>query len=154
MYCTKCGLPKREKILQTQLIIKEMHHILSLPVTALADWLYSSFNSKENRILLEHVDLLPPEITTEGVLRKSESRCARPASAIPKNKRNWMISYLCPRIIVKNRYQETSILKKSECKTSFQPILEFCEFLFRSTKHSNQPKILLTNQTRRLYTAI
>ena len=141
-----------EKILQTQLTMKDMHHILSLPVTALADLLYSSFNSKENRILLEHVDLLPTEIATEGVVRKSESICARPASAIPKNKnKNWMISYLYPRIIVENRYQETSILEKSEWKTSFQPITEFREFLFMSTKHSNQPKILLTNQTRRLY---
>ena len=49
--------------------MKDMHHILSLPVKALADLLYSSFNSKENRILLEHVDLLPPEITTERVVR-------------------------------------------------------------------------------------
>ena len=77
-------LPKSEEILQTQLT-KDREHILSLPLTVLADLLYSSFNSKENRILLEHVDLLPTKITTEGVVRKSESICARLASAIPKN---------------------------------------------------------------------
>ena len=136
-----------KKILQTQLTMKDMQHILSLP----KNMLYSSFNSKANRILLEHVDLLPTEIATEGVVRKSESICARPASAIPKNQKNWMISYLYPRIIVENPYQQTSILEKSEWKTLFQPITEFREFLFMSTKHSNQPKILLTNQTRRLY---
>ena len=37
-------LPKSEKVLQTQLTMKDMHHILSLPVTALADLLYYSFN--------------------------------------------------------------------------------------------------------------
>ena len=97
------------------------------------------------------MELLPSEIATQGVVRKSESTCARPASAIPKNQKNWMISYLYPRIIVKNRYQETSILEKSEWKTSFQPITESREFLFMSTKDSNQPRILLMNQTRRLY---
>ena len=116
-----------KKILQTQLTMIDMQHILSLPVTALADLLYSSLNSTENRILLEHVDLLPSEIATEGVVRKSESICARPDSAIRKNIKNWMISYLYQRIIVENQYQETSILEKSEWKTSFQPITEFRE---------------------------
>ena len=132
--------------------MKDMQHIINqIPVIVLADLLYSSFTSMENRNLLEHVEMLPTEGTTKGVMKKSESICARPPSAIPKNQENWMISYLCPKIIFKNRYQETCILEESKWKTSFKPITEFCEFLVTSTKQSNQPKMLWTNHTRRLY---
>ena len=139
-------LPKSEE--QTQLIMKDMQHIL---VTVLGDSLYSCFNSKETRNLLEHVESLPTEGTRGGVVRKSESICAKPASAIPEKQGNRMISYLCPKIIVKNGHQETCIPKETEWKTLFKPITEFREFLVMSTKRSNQPKLLWTDQTRRLY---
>ena len=145
-------LPKSEEILQTQFIMKEMQHIIKqVLVTMLTDLLYSSFTSEENRNPLEHVDLLPTEGTTEGVVRKSESICARPASAIPKNQGNWMISYLCPQMIVKNGYQETCILEDSEWKTSFKPITGLCEFLVMCRKHSYIQSILLTDERRKLY---
>ena len=145
-------LPESEEILQTQFIMKDMQHIINqIPVTVLADLLYSSFTSIENRNLLEHVEMLPTKGTPKGVVRKYESICARPDSAIPKNQGNWMISYLCPKIIFKNGYQETCILKESEWKTSFKPTIGFCEFLVMSTKRSNNPKMLWKNQTRKLY---
>ena len=62
--------------------MKDMHHVIKqIPITVLPDLLYSSFTSMENRNLLQ----LPTEGTTKGVVRKFESICARPVSAIPKN---------------------------------------------------------------------
>ena len=85
-----------------------MEHIINqIHGTVIAALLYSRFTSMENRNPVEHVEMLPTEGTTKGVVRKSESIFARLASAIPKNQRNWTISYLCPKIIFKNWYQET-----------------------------------------------
>ena len=128
--------------------MKDMQRIINqIPLTVLANLLYSSFTSMENRNLVEHVEMLPTDGTTKGDVRKSQPLCARPASAIPKNQGNWMISYLSPNIIFKKGYHDTCILKESEWKTSFEPITEFCEFLVMSTKRSNQRKMLWTNQT-------
>ena len=145
-------LPKSEEILQTQFIMKDMQHIINqVPVTMLADFLYASFTSEENRNLPEHVDLLPSEGTTEGVVRKSESICARPASAIPKKSRKLDDIIFMSKDNCQKGCQETCMLKESEWKTSFKPITEFCEFLVMSTKRSNHPKILWIDQTRTLY---
>ena len=82
-------LPKSEEILQTQFIMKDMQRIINqIPLTVLADLLYSDFTSMENRNLVEHVEMLPAEGTTKGIVRKSEPICARRASAIQKNQGN------------------------------------------------------------------
>ena len=46
-------LPNSDEILQTQFIMKDMQHTINqIPVTVLADLLYSSFTSTENRNLM------------------------------------------------------------------------------------------------------
>ena len=98
------------------------------------------------------VYLVPNAISTESVMGKSRSLCAKPVSAVALYYEDWRMFNWIPEIMHNNVYHEMCITEGSKWKTRYKPVAEYSELPAMCTKHSNPLGInLFTFQTRKLH---
>ena len=96
--------------------------ILTLPYV-----LNSCIIRRENSNQTRQVYLLPNVFSTESIMGKSGSLCAKPVSAMRQYYANWRMFNWFPEIMHKNVYHEMFITKGSTWKTEYKQIAEYFE---------------------------
>ena len=157
-YCSKdapISLPKKRKINPTSIttdiasqvpeLITEFpstmkvgdHHSNLLLALTVPYNLNSCIIRRKKSNQPRQVYLVPNAFSTESVMGKSRSLCAKPVSAMAQYYEDWRMFNWISEIMHNNVYHEMCITEGSKWKIRYKPVAEYSELPAMCTKHSN-----------------